>query len=314
MINLDELRRKYLNSEISKSDYINLMFDCNSILFEYVKRLQYSDLKKIEIEENVKFVSRLCSLDFIFDRPDKRAAPFEIINFLTYEPRDSKIIYLLNENGKDFIDIGANVGWYSLHVANLYPKSKVFSFEPVPYTFSLLKRNVEGNKLPNLTIENLAISDSEGDLVIYQNNFSTVSSSAVNILEDNRAIPVNVSKTTLDKYFSTNYKGEIGLIKCDIEGAELFAMRGGLNVIKKHKPLIFLEMLRKWSAKYNYHPNEIINLLKEVGYLCTCLDSHNRLVPFSIVDDDTLETNFLFYHKDISIDDLNKKLGGSSVG
>ena len=93
----------------------------------------------------------------------------------------------------------------------------------------------------------------------------------------------------------------IDFIKLDVEGAEIFALRGGLKSIEKHKPILFVEMLRKWAAKYGYHPNEIIGMLEQVGYICcfACeLDSALRLTRLETMTDQTQETNFFFLHKE----------------
>jgi hypothetical protein len=54
-------------------------------------------------------------------------------------------------------------------------------------------------------------------------------------------------------------------------------------------------MLRKWSLKFNYHPNEIIELLKIIGYKCFILQNE-RLREFYLMDESTTDTNFIFLH------------------
>ena len=56
-------------------------------------------------------------------------------------------------------------------------------------------------------------------------------------------------------------------------------------------------MLRKWSAKFNYHPNDIIDLFKNLGYHCYSLNE-GKLIQFYTMNEDTIETNFFFLHKD----------------
>ena len=59
---------------------------------------------------------------------------------------------------------------------------------------------------------------------------------------------------------------------------------------------MFTEMLRKWCAKYEYHPNDIIAFFERLGYDCY-VPRLERLAPCAIVTDATLETNFLFLHR-----------------
>jgi hypothetical protein len=54
------------------------------------------------------------------------------------------------------------------------------------------------------------------------------------------------------------------LIKADVEGAELLVVQGGLQTIAKYRPLIFLELLRKRSKPFGYHPNDVIQLLASI--------------------------------------------------
>jgi hypothetical protein len=100
----------------------------------------------------------------------------------------------------------------------------------------------------------------------------------------------------LDEFIDEN-PVKIDFIKCDVEGAELLVYQGGLETIKRDNPIIFTEMLRKWSAKFNYHPNQIIDLMAEIGYDCFTVCDHN-LSRFSLMDDTTLETNFFFLHRE----------------
>lgn len=65
---------------------------------------------------------------------------------------------------------------------------------------------------------------------------------------------------TLDDY-TAETKIRVDFIKCDVEGAELLVFKGAIDTIARDKPVIFSEILRKWSAKFNYNPNEIFDLL-----------------------------------------------------
>ncbi len=88
----------------------------------------------------------------------------------------------------------------------------------------------------------------------------------------------------------------IDLIKCDVEGAELFVFQGGMKAIAKCRPIIFCEMLRKWAAKFAYHPNDIVALLRDAGYRCFAAEN-GTLVEVIRVDDTTQATNFFFLHE-----------------
>jgi hypothetical protein len=59
--------------------------------------------------------------------------------------------------------------------------------------------------------------------------------------------------------------------------------------------MVFTEMLRKWSKRFGYHPNEIIALFQQFGYHCFVL-SEGILQPFLEMTEQTVETNFFFLH------------------
>jgi hypothetical protein len=87
-----------------------------------------------------------------------------------------------------------------------------------------------------------------------------------------------------------------GLIKCDVEGAELMVFRGGAETIATAKPIVFTEMLRKWAAKFGYNPNEIIDWFAALGYGCYTVRG-SRLEVFGAMNEATAETNFFFLHR-----------------
>jgi len=98
----------------------------------------------------------------------------------------------------------------------------------------------------------------------------------------------------LDNFISER-KLKVDFIKCDVEGAELFVFKGGIETIKIHKPIILAEMLRKWATNFNYHPNEIIELLSDIGYRCFTAKGE-KLIEFFTMDEKTVETTFFFLH------------------
>ena len=86
------------------------------------------------------------------------------------------------------------------------------------------------------------------------------------------------------------------VLKCDVEGAELLVFRGGQEVLAAAKPVIFVELLRKWTKKFNYHPRDKTQILAQMGFECYAIGDSGSFDKVAAMDDNVMETNFLFLH------------------
>jgi FkbM family methyltransferase len=287
-----------LNSgELTKSEYIDRMFEIHRSLFAYSHRLPETDIASIEIRDgSVIMTSRASGVRIACNENDKRIAPIEILNFGHYEQHDSAMMLRLIKQHDTVFDVGANVGWYSINFSKQYPLAKIYAFEPIPQTFQQLEGNIGLNSCRNVHAFNMGLSNREDTLRFYYYASGSGNASSANLANDPMTQEIACRVGTLDKFCE---EGGIHLdfIKCDVEGAELFVFQGGRRTIAHDKPMVFAEMLRKWSAKFNYHPNDILKFFFELGYKCfTVRGAH--LHEFFAMDDDTVETNFIFCHAD----------------
>lgn len=227
--------------------------------------------------------------------------PLEILNFKHYERLDSAMIFTLVRDGDLVLDIGGNIGYYSIALAKM-KHCTIHAFEPVASTYKQFIANAYYNGVQDrVRINNFGLFDKSGELTfyVYKQDFGNASAAIMHEEKENEKIICKVER--LDWYVKEQGLTRIDFIKLDVEGAEIFALRGGLESIEKFKPILFVEMLRKWAAKYGYHPNEIIAMLEQIGYGCyyTCeQDSTLRLMGLETMTDHTQETNFFFLHKE----------------
>ena len=303
--NIQELKSDFKNGVLPKHEYIDAMSEHHAALFEYADFIKDTDVAKIEITDGeVVMTARDSGVKMLCSKGDKRIAPIEILNFDNYEKKELDFVLKLIDSDYTVFDIGANFGWYSLIIANRFPKCKIYAFEPIPTTFSYLKKNVALNKFFNININDFGFSDQEQEIPFYYYPGGSVNASAANLVNADSVEKINCHVKKLDDYVEKNNTG-LDFIKCDIEGAELFAFKGGVNVITKFKPIIFTEMLRKWSEKFNYHPNDIIKLLGGIGYDCF-VNEGGGLKVFTSMNEETKETNFFFLHRDKHKEKINK--------
>ncbi|TSC85744.1 MAG: FkbM family methyltransferase [Microgenomates group bacterium Gr01-1014_16] len=113
--------------------------------------------------------------------------------------------------------IGAQIGVYTTLAAQKAYRGKVYSYEPFPESFALLKENVAFNGLKNVRAFNVAVSDSIKKKILYVSSSNT---GAHSLFPDNTKRKLEVKTTTLAKVISDNKLKQIDLLKMDVEGCE----------------------------------------------------------------------------------------------
>lgn len=296
----------YNSGSIDKAKFINDMYLLHHIkLFEYSTHITNTNIENITISDNsVIMTIRSNGLRIECLQDDQRIAPIEILNFLDYEKKDSDMIEKLFFNGQNFFDIGANIGWYSMNLASTRKESNFFCFEPIPKTYSALNKNISLNQFVNIKTFNYGFSKSPGtfDFYYYKEGSGNASMKNLSLRKDVEKVECTVK--TIDS-FDEEYTTPIDFIKCDVEGGELLVFQGGIVAIKKYLPIIFSEILRKWSKHFNYDPNAIFKTLENIGYK-SYTSNGSHLIPFKEMTDETLETNFFFLHQDKHIQLIQK--------
>jgi FkbM family methyltransferase len=135
--------------------------------------------------------------------------------------------------GSIFYDIGANAGFYSLLAASLVSPGKVYAFEPLPRNVSYLRRHLELNEIGNVDVLDLAVSDRTGTAF-----FQEGENGLMGRLTQKGNIRVRTA--TLDSLLLEERISPPSVVKMDIEGAELRALRGASQCIQRNHPVIFL--------------------------------------------------------------------------
>ena len=301
-MNIKKTKNEYKEQKISKGDFIEKMHEFHRVLFDFSENLKHTEIAKIEIQDDtVVFTTRATDYHpggckFYVDVVDKRVTPVDTFNFDMYEKDDSEMLFKLINDGDTIFDIGANIGWYSNHLAKKFPNSTIYSFEPIPETFNQIRANTKLNGAMNIRLNNLALSSKKEKLTFYYSPTVTGASSSQNITENQSMTKLELEAETIDNFIISNSIDKLDFVKCDVEGAEYFVYQGGLETFKHKKPIIFTEMLRKWAAKFGYHPNDIINYFFQFGYKCF-IANQGKLKIVDKVDDQTIETNFFFLHE-----------------
>jgi len=200
----------------------------NPIVAKCYLKISKSIVPKIITFEGMKFV--INSEDSIY--------------FAMYNPyKDGYLLNLLKskiKTGEHFVDVGANIGVYSIISSNLVGDSgKVFAFEPDPVSFSNIKENIVENSLQNVQVVNKAVSDKNGKASFF--NSVDHSSRAGNYILNDETSKTQVETIKLDDYFEDYLK--IKLIKIDVEGLEYSVLKGMKNILAENNQIeIILEI------------------------------------------------------------------------
>lgn len=294
-------------SDKSKEERTEYMKKVHSFVME-MRQMEYlleeSIVNKVCIDSNKVYIElkeNYHNIKLIVNDIDYGEIPICALVFGEYEKLETNtvlnVMRHIKEENFTFLDIGANEGWYTLNVKKAFCNSKVYSFEPSPITCERMKENLIINNESINKVVNIGLYDKNDKLEFYYDKEGSGASSFANIREKADIKPIEVDVRCLDDWARENDVTKVDFIKCDVEGAELFVYKGGREIIERSKPIVFSEMLRKWSAKFGYNPNDIISFFKELGYKCYVIESETRLRECPKVTEETVETNYFFLHE-----------------
>ncbi len=175
------------------------------------------------------------------------------------------------EDGKgDVLDIGANLGIMTVHLAKKLPNTTIHAIEPLPDNISVLKRIIQHFGLKKIKIHEVAVGETEGkvDMILpHQGKTKMQGLSHVkheSITEWNEGEEFQVPVNTLDNLLNGN---SIQGIKIDVENFEFYALKGGKRILENNHPIIYAELWdnenRQNCLEYlkgmNYNPHVVMN-------------------------------------------------------
>ena len=291
---LIELKASFTNGDLTKHEFLQEVSSLNDILFQYANFITNSQVEYIQVcGDKVFLQARKTKIKLCLSRRDFGLCSNVLLALDHYEEKLWQDVARILGQPDIFFDIGGNVGYFTLFFRRIFPKSKFYFFEPIPSTYANALKNFELNSVKDIAMYNIVFLDKTTKLEMFHSDLGSGGSSLRNLqgLQDTQKIQCQFMK--LDEFFYNNHIEKIDVIKCDVEGAEKFVYEGGAETISKHRPIIISEMLRKWSAKFNYHPNDIISFFSSLDYKVHAM-SEDGIRSIEEISEDTKETNFLF--------------------
>ena len=184
---------------------------------------------------------------------------------------------LISDDGL-ILDLGANIGVTSYHLAKKFPGSKVISIEPLTPNMKTLQRIKARFKLENVIEKQLAVGDEDGTLEMVMPVINKVPMHGLSHVvneentENNEGIRYKIPVVKLDSLDEIQNGKSVTAIKIDIENFEYYALKGAEHTLKKHKPIIYCEL---WD---NENRKKCISFLNKLAYSAFILNK-KELVP-----------------------------------
>ncbi len=207
-------------------------------------------------------VTKVLGHRMYLDRDDSMALSINGV----YEPEETRIVMEHVKPGDVVLDIGANIGYYTLILADLAgPNGKVYAFEPDPESFRLLGKNIHENNYENVELVPKAVSDQNREINLYRDRFNNLDHRI--FAQSGECEVVKIEAIRLDDYFPRDF-GPICFIKMDIQGAEGYAIEGMRKLLDSSKSVkIVTEFWPEGLNASGYGAKNYLDELEKMGFV-----------------------------------------------
>ena len=195
--------------------------------------------------------------DFIFEIDIRESIERKTYFIREYEKKRMDQLHLFSKkiNSEIFIDIGANIGFYSILSSDRF--AHIYSFEPNDRNFKVLKKNIENNKLNNIQILNFGLGEKEEILLGNSNTKGKLFQTSGFAVSKNNKKGESVLIKKGDDVLK--FKNKTLAIKIDVEGFEFFVLNGLKSTLINNWCVLQIEIWEK-------NNDEVHRFLKSLGY------------------------------------------------
>jgi FkbM family methyltransferase len=195
-----------------------------------------------------------------------------------WEPQETAFICETLKPGDTFVDVGANIGWFTILASKIVGESgKVIAYEPDYDNFAMMGRNVVYNGLANVEAHNVALSTEDARKLLFR---SIDNMGDHRLFDDGQRIPMAVAAENPCQDWI--YRGlVVDFIKSDTQGHEGHVIQALIPYLKQAAklPTILLEYWPKGITASGKNPIDMVHSLYELGYQATVLPDH----PFDML-------------------------------
>lgn len=205
--------------------------------------------------------------------------------------------YMTFESGDIALDIGANIGWYSILFNKLMPAdAQIIAFEPDPLNYDLLTQNINLNNAGNVKACQFALSDKKETKKLYLYSSKNLGRHSLLDINDDGHF-VEVETRVLDdelQNMGINFEN-IKMAKIDIEGYEYFALLGAEMVLQNVRCVVS-EFVPAHMKKGGVEPSSLVDMMKQHGFKPNEMQ-HGALVALDFEELNNIESADLIWLK-----------------
>lgn len=214
-----------------------------------------------------------------------------------YKPYQMRVCMQHIKEGDIVVDVGANIGYFAVVASSIVGRGRIYCFEPAPSNCRLIRKNIEVNRISNVTLENQAVSDRKGTVKLYlwrETKYHRLWAT------ERHERYVEVQSVRLDDYFA-NVADRIDFAKIDVVGAEAVVVAGMLGLIRKSPNLkIIMEFAAERIKGMGGLADTLLSSLRDEGFEVFELDLKaerlNRIDDLErLVHSDS--THYLFFKR-----------------
>ena len=213
-----------------------------------------------------------------------------------YEVATTRLFEKLLLPGMTILDVGANIGYYSLVAAKLVGgQGRVYAFEPDPRNCDVLRQNIELNGYKTIEVVQCAVADKPGTIRLFLSAQGTdknsIAPTSGDVFKDSA---IEVPTVTLDEFVRSKGRPKVDFIKMDIEGAELLAVRGMRELVRNSKNLkIVMEFNPERLAACGFGPRDLLEGLRDIDLEINCVEDDSQLTKLGPDQFDSFVASFV---------------------
>ncbi|MEZ5528807.1 MAG: FkbM family methyltransferase [Porticoccaceae bacterium] len=247
-------------------------------LYRRISSLMFSDVRIIQITSNgIKYL--LWANEDIGKR---------MIVQRQYEQGEMRAFAQLVRPGDVCVDVGGNVGIYSLNFAKLCtPTGRVYVVEPISRNRLVIMLAAEINSLPNISVFPYALSSGEGEVELEIPSVDGAYAFIRPVGASGAPGTTKIRSLAFSKLLEEEHIERVDILKIDVEGAEKLVLDGALEVLAdkcKRPRVMMIELVDEFLGRYGSTVAEVLSIMGGIGYSAYYADANGRLRIFSEQD------------------------------